>query len=41
MIASDGFEVAATPHCPHCGTVLRRAAHGDWCAQCQLVVVGV
>jgi len=41
MIASDGFEIGATPPCPYCGTVLRREAHGYWCASCRLILVGV
>jgi hypothetical protein len=37
----DGLSVAAVPHCAHCGTVLRPAAHGYWCAGCHIVAIGV
>lgn len=37
----DPLAAAAEPHCPECGTVLRPAGPGYWCATCRLAYTSV
>ncbi|MFE1644121.1 hypothetical protein ACFM35_00895 [Microbacterium sp. P01] len=35
---SDGFDAAAQPHCPECGTVMQDIPGGVACNSCKVVL---